>query len=95
MEFIASIVESSNFIIEVVLLINFGSGFSKNFSLKLGVLKAHVVDKMTLHFFFTHSSHCENFRIFSFGSGKHGLGVGGGVHDAGSVHSIGLDEVRI
>ena len=50
---------------------------------------------MSLHFVFAHSSHGEDFGIFSLGSSQHGLGIGSSVHDTGLMQGGSVLEVLV
>ena len=95
MELVSAIIQPSNLIIKVVLLMDLSGGISEHLRVHLGVWETHVMGQMRLHFWFTHTSHGEYLGVFRFSTGEHCLGISSGVDDAGLMESASIFVVSV
>ena len=85
MELVASIIQSSDVVIEVSLLVDLSGRLPEHFRVHLCVWQAHVVGQMSLHLGLAHASQSEDLWVLSLGSSQHSFGIGGRIDNAGLV----------
>ena len=71
MEFIASIDQSSNFIVLIISFRDLSGPISECSSMELGICNAHIMNHISLHLRFTHSLHGEVLGVINQLSRKH------------------------
>ena len=97
MEFVSSVAESSNLIVEVMFLSDLCMGVSEDTTMVPTDIKAHVVGEVDREFGLALVARvlCEVIRLFLFKSSEHGVCVSHGVHDAHGFEVLGFFELFV
>ena len=95
MEAISAVAQSSDLIVEVLLLLDPDDRVPKHSSLVLGMRQAHVVIQVCHEFSLVDIVLIKEFRLLLLNALEHGLIVGGRINHAHVVKLSRLDEVLI
>jgi hypothetical protein len=95
MESVTTIGQSSDLVIEVLLLLKLGSCVSEDLGLILAVSDAHIVSEMSDQLRLANVVLFVEFGLLLIETLEHGLVVGGRINHAHVVHLLGLLEIFV